>query len=376
MPAGDVTVLILHPEPGPAAGPLVLAVAAARAALAERHVAGFRAAGATDVRVVAGPPDDTPFGARLRGLVRQLTPDGLVVLGSGAVPLTTAADRLEFVRAAAQSPPGALVNNRYSADIVAISRATEVLAELPDLPTDNALPRWLAEAAGITVDDLRGRWRLALDIDGPLELVLLGGRWAAVLDAPDRKVVVDAVTAVRAVAADPRAELLVAGRTSVASLAWLERGLPPGRERSWKNAACARASPVSAHLPPCWASCWIATDPPPWAGTWFAWPTLRSSTRASSSPTASGRTNAPGRQPRTASRPTCSCPGKSQIRGCANLPRPPWTRRSPCCWAATRSSGQGSGSPSDHERELDGAGDRAPSGGRSGSRGDRQRSGP
>ncbi|MBA2758001.1 MAG: hypothetical protein H0U37_11275 [Chloroflexi bacterium] len=225
MPAGDVTVLILHPEPGPAAGPLVLAVAAARAALAERHVAGFRAAGATDVRVVAGPPDDTPFGARLRGLVRQLTPDGLVVLGSGAVPLTTAADRLEFVRAAAQSPPGALVNNRYSADIVAISRATEVLAELPDLPTDNALPRWLAEAAGITVDDLRGRWRLALDIDGPLELVLLGGRWAAVLDAPDRKVVVDAVTAVRAVAADPRAELLVAGRTSVASLAWLERGV-------------------------------------------------------------------------------------------------------------------------------------------------------
>ena len=224
MPAGDVTVLILHPEPGPAAGPLVRAVAAARAALAERHAAGFRAAGATDVRVVAGPLDDTPFGVRLRGLVRQLTPDGLVVLGSGAVPLATASDRLAFVHAAAQSAPRALANNGYSADIVAIARATEVLAELPNLPTDNALPRWLAEAAGITVDDLPGRWRLALDIDGPLELVLLGGRWAAVLDEADRKAVVGAVTAVRAVAADPRAELLVAGRTSVASLTWLERG--------------------------------------------------------------------------------------------------------------------------------------------------------
>lgn len=225
MFVGDVTVLILHPEPGPAAGPLVRAVAAARAALAERHAVGFRAAGATDVRMVAGPPDDTPFGARLRGLVRQLTPDGLVVLGSGAGPLASPADRLEFVRAAAQSTPGALANDRYSADIVAIARATEVLAELPDLPTDNALPRWLAEGAGITVDDLRRRWRLAVDIDGPLELVLLGGRWPAVLDDADRKTVAGVVTAVRAVAADARAELLVAGRTSVASLAWLERGI-------------------------------------------------------------------------------------------------------------------------------------------------------
>ena len=51
----DVAVAILHAEAPGAAGPLTLAVADARRALAERHAAGFRAAGAGSVRIVAGP---------------------------------------------------------------------------------------------------------------------------------------------------------------------------------------------------------------------------------------------------------------------------------------------------------------------------------
>ena len=117
-------------------------------ALAERHRAGFEAAGADDVRIVAGPPDDTPFGARLRELVRADRPAGLVVLGSGAIPLATAADRHALVAAAATEERRALANNRYSADVVAIARAADGLADLPDLPGDNALPRWLDEVAG------------------------------------------------------------------------------------------------------------------------------------------------------------------------------------------------------------------------------------
>ncbi len=73
----------------------------------------------------------------------------------------------------------ALANNRYSADIVAIPDARRTLADLPDLPTDNALPRWLTEWRGVAVDDLAGRWRLAMDLDTALDLILLGGRWAA-----------------------------------------------------------------------------------------------------------------------------------------------------------------------------------------------------
>src|SRR6478752_5522169 len=169
-----VAVRILHPEPGPAAGPLTRWLAEARADVADRHRRGFVAAGATDVEIVAGPPDDRSFGDRLRGLVGGVERSGgLVVLGSGAIPLATAADRRAFVSIAADDARVALANNRYSADVVAISRAGSLPA-IPDLPGDNALPRWLDEVAGYRVGDLQRRWRLGVDLDGPLDLVLVG----------------------------------------------------------------------------------------------------------------------------------------------------------------------------------------------------------
>jgi len=148
---------------------------------------------------------------------------GLIVLGSGAIPLATAVDRRELVAAARHRAPAALANNRYSADVIAISRARSVLARLPDIATDNMLPRWLAEGAGVPVSDVRSRRRLGVDIDGPLDLVLLAGRWLARLDPSDAQRAVAAIDAVRRVAADPDAELLVAGRVSAYNLAWLER---------------------------------------------------------------------------------------------------------------------------------------------------------
>jgi hypothetical protein len=148
---------------------------------------------------------------------------GLIVLGSGAIPLATAVDRRELVAAARHGAPAALANNRYSADVIAISRARSVLARLPDLATDNMLPRWLAEGAGVPVSDVRSRRRLGVDIDGPLDLVLLAGRWLARLDPSDAQRAVAAIDAVRRVATDPDAELLIAGRVSASNLAWLER---------------------------------------------------------------------------------------------------------------------------------------------------------
>jgi hypothetical protein len=223
MPRRPVTVRILHPTPGRAAGAIERWVSSARAELAERHRAAFLEAGATDVAIVSGPPDDTPFGARLRALVRADRPAGLVVLGSGAIPLATGRDYRDLVAAAGVDAREALANNRFSADVVAIARA-EALAEVPDLPGDNALPRWLAEAAGFIVSDLRRRWRLAFDIDGPLELVLLGRAGAPA--GIDLRPLEDRLAAVRSVAADRRAEMIVVGRVSVATLAWLERRVP------------------------------------------------------------------------------------------------------------------------------------------------------
>jgi hypothetical protein len=105
---------------------------------------------------------------------------------------------------------------------VAIGRAGE-LGEIPDLPSDNALPRWLEEVAGYRVTDLRRTWRLGIDVDGPLELALLGAQPPTGMDLD---VLRERLAAVRAVARDRRSELLVAGRMSVRTLAWLERGVP------------------------------------------------------------------------------------------------------------------------------------------------------
>jgi hypothetical protein len=218
----EVDVAVLHAEPGVDAGPLTRATAAARLDTAERHVRGFLDAGATRARIHAGPPDGRPFGARLRDVVAELGDGGLIVLGSGAVPLATSSDRRDLVAAAAADGPRALTNNRYSADVIAVTQARRALGTVPDLPTDNTLPRWLEEHAGVPVDDRRGRTRLGIDIDGPLDLVLLGGRWQSWLQGADTARVRAILDAVGSVVADPAAELVVTGRVSATNLAWLE----------------------------------------------------------------------------------------------------------------------------------------------------------
>ena len=220
-----ITVLIFHPQTALGAGPLEQRLSDARGRLARLHEAGFRRAGATSVRVISGPSDGLPFGARLRAALSEVPEGGLVVLGSGAIPLARPADRRAFVRSAAGAGPPALTNNRFSSDILAVADAGW-LAGLPEgFTTDNALPRWLSEQAGVAVADLRRRPRLGVDVDSPLDLVLLG-RPAAAIDPgphPGDDLVLSRLGAIRRVLADPAAELVVAGRMSTAALAWLER---------------------------------------------------------------------------------------------------------------------------------------------------------
>lgn len=214
----------------------------ARERNAERLWSLFDAAGAEDIRILAGPADALPFGARLRSIARALAGGGLVVLGSGALPLATEADADAFVEAAASGESVALANNRYSADAVAVGRVAP-LRDVPDLPGDNALPRWLEEVAGFRVTDLRRRWRLAMDLDSPLDVVLTGvTHGLAELElGPVRR----AIEVVREVAHDRRAELVVAGRTSATSLRWLERSTA-ARVRAFVEERGLRASSVEA----------------------------------------------------------------------------------------------------------------------------------
>ncbi len=224
-----VTVLILHPGARPGDGPLVRGLAAARAELGRRHELGFRAVGADEVRLVIGDADDTTFGRRLRDLVSALDRTGIVVLGSGSLALADARDRRSFVAVAASGERRALANNRFSADAVAVGRG-DLLAGIPDLRADNALPRWLASRRDVAVDDLGRRWRLAVDLDSPLDVLLVAragssAGWArrAIAGMPVAEATAR-LDAIRRVVTDPRAELLVAGRSSSRTLAWLERG--------------------------------------------------------------------------------------------------------------------------------------------------------
>jgi hypothetical protein len=241
-----VAVRILHPEARAGAGDLERWLADARERNAERLWSLFDAAGAGDVRILAGPPDDLPFGARLRSIARAIGGGGLVVLGSGALPLATEGDARLFVETAGGGEPVALANNRYSADVVAVGRVA-ALRDVPDLPGDNAVPRWLEEVAGFRVSDLRRRWRLAMDLDSPLDVVLTGavhGMAEAEL-APLRR----AIEAVREVADDRRRELVIAGRTNAGTLRWLERSTA-ARVRALVEERGLRASSVDAMASP------------------------------------------------------------------------------------------------------------------------------
>lgn len=214
-----VAVRILHPEPASTAGPLECSLATARAANADRLAGLFGSTGADDVQIEAGGQRASSFGARLRGIIGAVPGGaGLVVLGSGAIPLATAGDVEAFVAVARSGERRALANSFYSADVVAVGLAWPLEA-VPDLPSDNALPRWLAEQAGYEVEDLRRRWRLAIDVDSPLDAVFTS-RFGSI---PEADLVIDRIARLRAIASDPRRELVVAGRTSAATLRWLER---------------------------------------------------------------------------------------------------------------------------------------------------------
>ncbi|MGH2467580.1 MAG: hypothetical protein ACRDGL_07615 [Candidatus Limnocylindrales bacterium] len=258
---GEVTVIILHPDLPAEAGPLTRRLHAARTALAAAQADRFRRAGADRVRTQSA--QGSSFGALLARLAGGLPRDaGLVVLGAGSVPRLTLLDARRLCSVAAGRGRRALTNNRYSSDVCGLSEA-RALRSLPPLPGDNALPRWLAEHGGYEVAELPGRLRLAFDLDSPLDLALLRllpRPPAALADAATEAAAdpldVPRLGELRALLADPRRELLVAGRASSAGLRALERRAACrvrflSEERGLRAASpLAQAGPGSGQRPP------------------------------------------------------------------------------------------------------------------------------
>jgi hypothetical protein len=255
---GRAAVRILHLEARDDAGELTRLLARARSVAADDLAARFRAAGAEDVRIESGPPDDLSFGARLESVVGALEPGaGLVLLGSGSIVLATADDLRGLIDTAASGDRRALTNNRYSSDVLAVG-ATAVLTGLADLRGDNELPRRLAEAR-VPVDELPDRDRLGVDLDSPVDLEVLrrhpdcpaslaelarsmSHRFARVAGTLDE---------LAQLAANPGAELLLTGRLSAATLARLEEGTACRiraliEERGLRTATRGQRPPASA----------------------------------------------------------------------------------------------------------------------------------
>ena len=99
-PVTRVDAIIFHPAPAAGAGLLTAAFATVRRWNADRQAAGFERAGA-QARVVEGADEGGTFGRRVREALGGSRPDGVVLLGSGSIPLATAADRRAFVATAA-----------------------------------------------------------------------------------------------------------------------------------------------------------------------------------------------------------------------------------------------------------------------------------
>ncbi len=255
----SVAVRILHPAPADDAGELTRLVGKARAIVAADLAERFAAVGADDVAIVTEPADPRSFGERLRGVATEMPVDsGVIVLGSGSIPLATDADLAALAELARSGERRALTNNRYSSDVVAVGDAA-ILASVPDLATDNMLPRWLETVAGVPVTELSDRVRLGMDIDSPLDLELLRrdpgcppalAKLARSM-AHRLERVAQAFDELAAIARDPRRELLVAGRLSATTLRELELGTACRvrafvEERGLRTSIAGQRAPASA----------------------------------------------------------------------------------------------------------------------------------
>ena len=203
----------------------------------------------------------------------------------------------------------AVTNNFYSADLTAWSPA-EAVARVGPFERDNVLPRLLRDEAGCEVTVLPRSVRTALDLDTPAELAVLALSEAtppALREAlpPEESLPLAPYRALMPLLCDADAEILLAGRVGSATWAHLERetacrvrlvkrGARAGRRAGGARSPVARGEAAGrarnrALRPRSWRRwrtgwCWIRA---------CCWPTR-------------GR----ARAVRTASRATCSAPGR------------------------------------------------------------------
>ena len=194
--------------------------------------------------------------------------------------------------------PRALTNNRYSADVIAVASARDASrATCRTCRPTTRLPRWLAEVAGVPVDDLRDAGGSASTSTGRSTSSCSAADGRHRSPAPDARRCRAMRSPASATVARPAAELVVAGRVSAANLAWLEAHTA-SRTRALveeRGLRTRRAGPAAGRLGARRAARARRAGRRS-ATTSAGSATPRSSTRACCWPIASARTRPPGRR--------------------------------------------------------------------------------
>ena len=167
------------------------------------------------------------FGQRLVDAVQRHGIDALLYCGAGSAPLLDAA-ALDALVAPLHAADAAVcvTNNRFSADLFALSPAA-LLARLDPSPaSDNAVPRRLRDQHGVEVIEPPRTLETQYNLDSPADLIALhlSGRAQPRLAQVITEASIDVARVRRAarVFIDRTAEVLVAGRVSSRSWQYLE----------------------------------------------------------------------------------------------------------------------------------------------------------
>ncbi|RLC58224.1 MAG: hypothetical protein DRI80_14065 [Chloroflexota bacterium] len=166
------------------------------------------------------------FGARLRELVAKYALQKVFYVGGGSAPLLPAKEMARIADELRAADRLLIVNNFYSTDFAAFTPTSAL--EAIDLPgADNDLGWQLGEVAKLPICELPRTAATQLDVDTPSDLMTLSGHPAlgphtrTYLESLD----LDTAHVRRATRffVDRDAEVLVAGRVSAATWAYLEQ---------------------------------------------------------------------------------------------------------------------------------------------------------
>jgi hypothetical protein len=172
------------------------------------------------------PDDAFHFGRRLAELISRHGMQRCFYIGGGAGPLLSAAGMASIAEALLAADHLLVTNNFYSSDLVAFS-PTSALASQPPPANDNELAWLLGEDAGLPIRELPRSGATQLDVDTPTDLLTLavhpgaGPHAREYLDSLDLDT--SALDAALPLMLDRNATILVSGRVSSATWAYLER---------------------------------------------------------------------------------------------------------------------------------------------------------